>query len=883
VSEVAVEAPGARDTAYLRSVFGIEAGEVLSRAAVRRGVQALLATGEIEDVVVTVDDRDGALSLTVRAQVALRLRSLDVVGLSGKPERIVRQALTLALGAPLRVADFEQRLSAAERAVREEQGYPEAILEPEIDFSIAEGEVTVRVVGQLGPPRVVREVTVEGAVIDRSEVWKVCGLDEGQRLGSGSAAGARRRLAEHLRRDGYWRADVEPPEVVPRGDGVALRLVVDLGPRYRLEAEGIKLDKALAREALLFLSGEEPFEEVALDSYVRATRLYLQREGRLLAEVTMDLTEEAGERVVRLVARRTERKRIEGVRLLGTLPVPADQLSARIGVHEGGRLRRLTGEPVDEDTLADDAESVAETLRDLGYASVRVEPARIVESDRGVVVEFVVVEGPRTVTGTVEIVGLPESVAAPKLPLAAGGPWSDEALADSRAALIAALGNAGYFDGEVEATYECAEQHCDVHFEARPGPLVTIDRVVITGLGRTNRAVVTRVLAFEPGRLAEFDEVLAAQRRLSALGIFERVTLRPIPGQSTGDRRGLVVDVAEGRTRAFGFGVGWNSEDRWRVSLNWSEANLLGTGRSVGAELRYSGRERYIQASLREPATLAFLRVPAWFTLYYAQETHADYDVWRRGSWLEFGDRLRRPLRALVRYDYGIVSNDAPPEIQSDLEREEQDLALSSLTPILEWDTRDDPFSPRRGAFASAQLMSSFELLAADALFDRLTLQGSGFLPVGHGVLAGSLRLGGIHPRDPCDEACPTDNLRVPIATRFFAGGRVTHRAFPTDGLGTSELFDAEGRPIGGGGQLIANLEWRFPVYSVVGGIAFVDGGNVWPSWREIDLGQLRWGAGLGLRVDTPVGPFRIEYGWKLDREVGESRGEWFFSFGNPF
>jgi outer membrane protein insertion porin family len=72
-------------------------------------------------------------------------------------------------------------------------------------------------------------------------------------------------------------------------------------------------------------------------------------------------------------------------------------------------------------------------------------------------------------------------------------------------------------------------------------------------------------------------------------------------------------------------------------------------------------------------------------------------------------------------------------------------------------------------------------------------------------------------------------------------------------------------------------------VYSVVGGSTFVDGGNVWPSWQEIDVGQLRWGAGLGLRVDTPVGPFRIEYGWKLDQEPGESRGEWFFSFGNPF
>lgn len=883
VNDVVFDAPGARDVAELRSAFGIPAGAVLSRTDVRRGVQALLATGEVEDVVVEVDPGDGGVTLEVHVQVALRLRRLDVVGLSDKPKRVVSDALKLPLGAPLRVADFEQRLAQAEAALRDEQGYPDAVLEPELAFDLAAGEVTVLVHGLLGSPRLLRDVVVEGTEIDRAEIWKVCSLEAGQRLGSGAIVGARRRLAEHLRRQGHWEAEVEPPELVPRDDGVGLRLRAALGSRYRLETDGIKPDKALAREALLFLSGEEPFEEVALDAYVRRTRLFLQRQGRLLAEVTMDVVEGEGERVLRLTARRTGKTKIKEVRLLGDLPVPAAELAARIGVHEGGMIRRLTAEPVDEDTLADDADSVVATLRRLGYADARVAPARIVEVEGGVAIEFAVDQGPRTLTGSVEVIGLPAAVAAPDLPLVTGGPWSAEALADARAALGTALDNAGYLEGEIAESHECAELRCDVRFEARPGTLITIDRVVISGLGRTSRVVVSRVLDLEPGRVAELDEVLAAQRRLSALGIFERVNLRPIPGQAGGERRGIVVDVAEGKTRAFGFGVGWNNEDSLRASLNWAEANLLGTGRSLAAELRGSRREQFVQASLRESASLGLLPVPAWFSLFYQREVHADYSVTRHGAWLEFGDRLRRPLRALLRYDYSIVGNDAPPEIQSDLEREEQDLALSSLTPILEWDTRDDLFSPRRGMLASAQLLSSFEFLGADASLDRLILAFAGFAPLGRSVVAASLRTGGIHPRDECADPCPSDNLRVPIATRFYAGGRVTHRAFPTDGLGTPELFDAEGRPIGGGGQLIANFEWRFPLFSVIGGNAFVDGGNVWPTWREIDLGQLRWGAGVGLRVDTPVGPFRLEYGWKLDREIGESRGEWFFSFGNPF
>lgn len=883
VSHVAIEAPGARDVAELRSAFSIAPGSVLLRSDIRRGVQALLATGEVEDVVVVAEPGEDGVTLTVRVQVALRLRRLDVVGLSDRPKRVVSDALELPLGAPLRLADFEQRLALAETALRDEQGYPEAVLEPELTFDLAAGEVTAQVHGRLGPPRLLRDVAVAGVDIDRGELWKVCSLEEGQRLGSGAIAGARRRLAEHLRRDGYWEAEVEPPEVVPRGDGVGLLLRARRGPRYRLEADGIKPDKALALEALLFLSGEEPFEEVALDAYVRRTRLYLQRQGRLLAEVAMEVSEGEGERVLSLAARRTGKTRIEEVRLLGELPIPAAELAARIGVHEGGWLRRLTAEPVDEDTLADDADSIAATLRALGYADARVAPARIVEAGDGVAVEFAIEPGPRTLTGAVEVAGLPATVAAPELPLVTGGPWSAEALAGSRAALATALDNAGYLEGDVAESHLCAELRCDVRFEARPGTLIVIDRVVISGLGRTNRAVVSRVLDLEPGRVAGLDEVLAAQRRLSALGIFERVSVRPIPGQGGDERRGVVVDLAEGRTRAFGFGVGWNSEDSLRASLNWLEANLLGTGRSLATELRGSRREQFVQASLRESANLGLLPVPAWFSLFYQREVHADYSVTRHGTWLEFGDRMRRPVRALLRYDYSIIGNDAPPEIQSDLEREEQDLALSSLTPILEWDTRDDLFSPRRGALASAELLSSFDFLGADASLDRLILSFAGFAPLGRSVLAASLRTGAINPRDPCEDPCPTDNLRVPVATRFYAGGRVTHRAFPTDGLGTPEVFDAEGRPIGGGGQLIANFEWRFPLFSVIGGNAFVDGGNVWPSWRDIDPAALRWGAGLGLRVDTPVGPFRLEYGWKLDSEPGESPGEWFFSFGNPF
>jgi len=73
------------------------------------------------------------------------------------------------------------------------------------------------------------------------------------------------------------------------------------------------------------------------------------------------------------------------------------------------------------------------------------------------------------------------------------------------------------------------------------------------------------------------------------------------------------------------------------------------------------------------------------------------------------------------------------------------------------------------------------------------------------------------------------------------------------------------------------------PVAGSFGATLFLDGGNTWAGFSQVQPEDVRWGAGLGLRFETPVGPLRLEYGWKLDRLPGESKGELFLAFGNPF
>jgi outer membrane translocation and assembly module TamA len=130
------------------------------------------------------------------------------------------------------------------------------------------------------------------------------------------------------------------------------------------------------------------------------------------------------------------------------------------------------------------------------------------------------------------------------------------------------------------------------------------------------------------------------------------------------------------------------------------------------------------------------------------------------------------------------------------------------------------------------------------------------------------------------------------IDERFFAGGPTTHRAYSRDDLGilgqTLILRPTGSGPtpagVGGNGLLLLNLEYRFPIAGPFEGVAFYDTGNVWADWRRIDLGDLKAGAGAGLRWLSPIGPLRLDVAWKLDREpYEETKPVFSLSYGNPF
>ncbi|RPI37511.1 MAG: outer membrane protein assembly factor, partial [Nitrospiraceae bacterium] len=235
--------------------------------------------------------------------------------------------------------------------------------------------------------------------------------------------------------------------------------------------------------------------------------------------------------------------------------------------------------------------------------------------------------------------------------------------------------------------------------------------------------------------------------------------------------------------------------------------------------------------------------------------------------------QLSDSIKADLYYEFSLVrTTDVQPDVI--LSREDVGtLAISSLKPSLAYDTRDNPFNPSKGVLAGISMKITSPLLLSESHFVKLTLSGSTYNKIHQRVvLAVSAKTGLAFGYGGTGE--------LPLVERFFLGGRSSVRGYEQDTLGPK---GADGNPTGGNAFLMGNIELRTFVGRGVSLVPFFDVGNVWIKIKDMDPSELKYTTGVGLRYDTPVGPLRVDYGIKLNRERGESSGEIHFSIGHAF
>ena len=233
-------------------------------------------------------------------------------------------------------------------------------------------------------------------------------------------------------------------------------------------------------------------------------------------------------------------------------------------------------------------------------------------------------------------------------------------------------------------------------------------------------------------------------------------------------------------------------------------------------------------------------------------------------------------------------------------------MRLSTFAGSFIRDARDDVLDTAKGTLFVVDSDVAARAVGSEVGYVKTYVQGRTFyrLPSARRtVVALAGRLGAAHgfprsvPRVDASGVAVLDDSGAPIidivqdlpaSERFFAGGDTTVRGFALDRLGDASTISDTGFPKGGNGVIVLNGELRVAVTKRIQGVGFLDAGNVVARASDIDLFNLRTAAGFGIRIGSPVGPIRLDLGFKLDRrELSpgrlERRSIWHISLGQAF
>ncbi len=478
-----------------------------------------------------------------------------------------------------------------------------------------------------------------------------------------------------------------------------------------------------------------------------------------------------------------------------------------------------------------------------------------------------------------------------------------------------------------------------------PGPVFTVGEVRITGVVTTREDLIRKRLQVHSGETFRWSAIEDTRRRLVETSLFRDVSFTPSLIDTVRAITDLVVHVVERETGYFEFGFGVGSRERIRVLGGWGENNLFGTGQKLGLRVRNALNFEDVQRlsdgqgnpelnyryELRHNHPDLIGRFGLETNVYAERETRGESGLNLDTIGLSLGTRFgfgRQTINSVVLQIEQVDPMVHPDAITSLQEAFETSGLTKSSTHSVGWnifdEERDDPVRPKQGMLKTGLIEIAGGPMGGDNSFWKLSasLHGYTHFPLG-GTLAVRVNAGVV-------QAYGSSHSRgadgVPYQERFFAGGVSSVRGYAERGLGpqitdqavldslqlSSDVPLGDQPARGGNYRLLTNVEWRFPIPLLsrwhVGGVAFVDGGNVWEDideirlqgfrWRSYPgdpesssstkLWDYRWSAGTGVRVDTPVGPVRVDVGFPLKRarlSVTETEDKvvYHFSLGYPF
>ncbi|HVK60987.1 MAG TPA: outer membrane protein assembly factor BamA [Bdellovibrionales bacterium] len=674
-------------------------------------------------------------------------------------------------------------------------------------------------------------------------------------------------------------------------------------------------------------AGLKAFEILNMTKIREATekiqKLY-EDKGFFLARITPRIkTIQEGESVsLKFEIQENEKVKVKRVTILGNEKIPDGKLKAAMQTQEGGFFSFVSGSGAyKQDAFDRDIQLLQYLYFNEGYVQIKVDrPQVYVTPDKkGIYITVRVEEGNRFKVGNVDFAGdllFSNEDLFNSIHIEEQEWYTHEILLKDLRELQAKYGDLGYAYANIipRTRIREADREVDITFEIDKGNKVYFNRITVIGNSKTRDKVVRRELEIKEGELYNETRRRESLANVQRLGYFDDVQFNSSTPADGPDLMNLDIVVKERNTGSIQVGAGYSTYSSFIFNGQVNQTNLFGRGQKLGISIDLSGNQSLYNFNFTEPYFLD----TEWslgFDAYQSQRKLSPYDETKKGGAVRVGHPLAPYLRGYIRYkldsteidlddklgdpDLYPVSDAAHPDVKGD-----GNGITSSGTGTIEYDRRNDRFSPTDGVFASGSL--EYAGLGGDKRFTKGFFSGRFYKKIwSEVVFRNNLTYGFVRSNEPGDEP--------PFNELFLLGGANSLRGYDWFSVGKKKLSRklqrcyadatpdkdscprADGNPLsgdeldeksmvpyGGTQQAFYNLEFEFPLISEAGikGVVFYDVGN---ADDILTLSEYRMDFGFGFRWFSPIGPLRFEWGFPIDRQPDERAVNFQFAIGSPF
>jgi outer membrane protein insertion porin family len=861
-----IEIKGLRsvERAEFLSLLDILPGEPVDADTVRAGIKRAFLKGIFEDIAVEITEAEKAKAV-ISVKERDYIERIDLSGDFALSKKTIKALFNLKEGQIL-MCDTLAKAAEDMKPRIATLGFPNAVVKTRIERLGEPYRIAILLHIDTGEPERIKKINISGA---GDEILSVMKLSEGDVYNRDELKKDIERIRAYYKEKDYFNPVVGPYTFADE----VLSLSVHPGKRLQISVEGNDdvSTKTLLKE-MPFFEAEDFSDDIVEEAVQRVLALY-HTKGYPFAQIAPVMTSKDDVILLAFFIFEGQQVKIRKIIFSGNT-IPEASLKGIMSLKEGKMYN--------PDLIDSDRETIGNLYSSLGYLSAAVDEFQTSyeEGSQATDITVKISEGLKTSIERVDITGadiVSEEELRKIIALKPGDAYNEIDISDARFRVIEYYSLKGFPDAIVTAKREIEGQKARITYRIQEGEIVLFGKVIITGNHRTNYKVVKRELLQQEGTPFNYGLLTKERQKLYKLGLFTDIDSETL--DNADGRKDVLIRLREGNAGAVELSLGYAEYERYRGVLDIGYRNFFGMNRQGSVRFELSSLEKRYILQYYEPW---FFGRPIHFRTYILGEDKKEinvdtretrYRLTRNAINAGFEKKISDSIKAELYYEFSLVNTfDVQPDIV--LSREDTGtLIISGLRFGVIYDTRDNPFNPSKGILSGISIKVTSPVFFSETDFVKLIFYGNVYHKITAGlVLAASLR-GGL-----AQGYFETDEL--PIVERFFLGGRTTVRGYIQDDLGPKGEDET---PIGGNAFLMENLELRISITDSLGLVAFLDGGNVWLKMDEMSLNDFKFTTGLGLRYSTPVGPVRVDYGYKLQREKGESAGEVHFSIGHAF